>query len=144
YNKGLTLAEGATLSGTGTFAPAGMTLTANLADGFTTIALGNLLTRANNLELTLTGITVGTYTLFSGTVNGTFATMSIGGSSLTGAGGNFSGTVGGNAYSFTNADNQLVVTIPEPSTCALLAAGLIVLAALRRRHSSGCRRAANA
>ncbi|MEI6033272.1 MAG: autotransporter-associated beta strand repeat-containing protein [Verrucomicrobiae bacterium] len=136
YNKGLTLAEGATLSGTGTFAPTGMTLTANLSDGFTTIALGNLLTRAYNLELTLTGITGGTYTLFSGTLNGAFGTMTVGGSSLSGSGGNFNGTVGGNTYAFTNANSQLVVTIPEPATWALLAVSLIVLTALRRRHSS--------
>ena len=136
YNKILTLAEGATLSGTGSFAPTAMTLTANLSDGFTTIALGNLLTRANNLELTLTGITGGTYTLFSGTLNGAFQTMTVGGTLLSGSGGDFSGTVGGNAYAFTNANSQLVVTIPEPSTWALLAVSLTALRVLRRRRSS--------
>jgi len=134
----LALTENSTLSGTGSFAPTSMTLTANLTDGFATIALGNLLTRAHNLELTLTGVTSGTYTLFSGTVNGTFATMTIGGIAITSGGaGDFSGVVGGYSYAFTNSTSQmLIAAYPEPSTWALLAIGLGLLVIVRRRHSA--------
>ena len=135
----LALTEGSTLSGTGSFAPTSMTLTANLTDGFATIALGNLLTRANNIELTLTGVTSGTYTLFSGTVNGAFATMTIGGVSITNGGaGDFTGIVGGYSYAFTNSTSQLIIgATPEPSTWALLTFGLAALVIVRRRHSAG-------
>ena len=132
----LALTENSTLSGTGSFAPTTMTLSANLTDGFTTIALGNLLTRANNLELTLTGVTSGPYTLFSGTVNGAFATMTIGGVSLTNGGaGDFSGIAGGYSYGFTNSTSQLLIgATPEPSTWALLALGLAFLLLIRQRR----------
>ena len=135
----LALTEGSTLSGTGSFAPTSMTLTANLTDGFTTIALGNLLTRANNIELTLSGVTSGTYTLFSGTVNGAFDTMTIGGVSITNGGsGDFTGIVGGYSYAFTNSNSQLIIgATPEPSTWALLTFGLAALVIVRRRHSAG-------
>jgi autotransporter-associated beta strand protein len=138
FNKALLAVEGAVLSGTGSFAPTSLTLTAHLADGFTTLALGTTsLTKAGNLELTLTGVTTGDYTIFSGSaLAGTFSTMTIGGVSLTDAGGgDFSGLVSGANYAFTNATNLLVVTpVPEPSTWALLALAGGCLMALRRRR----------
>ncbi len=139
YNKSLTLAEGAVINGSGSFAPTSMTITADLTGGsFTTFALGSaLLTKAGNLELTLTGITTGTYILFSGgTPSGAFSTMTIGGVSLaSGGSGNFSGLAGSFNYAFTNTSNQLIVTVPEPATWSLLAGSLTLVLALRRRRA---------
>ena len=112
-----------------------MTITADLSDGFTTFALGaTSLTKAGNLELTLSGVTDGAYTLFSGdTLLSEFTTMSIGGVSLTSGGsGDFSGLAGGKSYTFTNSTNELVV-IPEPATWVLLALCLTTVLVRRRR-----------
>ena len=136
YNKALTLAEGAVIGGTGSFEPTAMTLTANLADGFIPFALGTTgLTKAFNLELTLSGLATGNYTLFTGSaLGGAFDTLTVGGTALTpGGGGDFSGTVLGTAYTFTNANNLLAITVPEPSTWALLAFSLTTALVLRRR-----------
>ena len=138
YSKSLTLAEGALINGVGAFAPTAMTITADLSNGFTTFALGTTsLTKAGNLELTLSGVSDGTYTIFSGSaLSSQFTTMSIGGVSLTSGGsGNFSGLAGGKSYSFTNSTNELLVAIPEPATWALLAFSLTTVMVLRRRRS---------
>ena len=140
YSGGLTLAEGAVINGSGAFAPTALTITADLSSGLTTFALGNTqFTKAGNLELTLSGIAIDTYALFSGSaITGTFSTMTIGGASLaSGGSGNFSGLVGGNLYTFTDASNQLIVAVPEPSTWgALLAFALTAMVLLRRRSRS--------
>jgi len=82
-------------------------------------------------------VTSGTYTLFSGTVNGAFATMTVGGVSIGGAG-DFTGIVGGYSYAFTNSNSQLIIgATPEPSIWALLTFGLAALVIVRRRHSAG-------
>jgi len=136
YSKPLTLAEGALITGSGAFAPTAMTITADLSDGFTTFALGTTsLTKAGNLELTLSGVSDGTYTLFSGSaLSSEFTTMSIGGVFLaSGGSGNFSGAAGGKSYTFSNSTNELLVAIPEPATLALLAFGLTTVLVLRRR-----------
>lgn len=138
FTKALTLAEGATVSGSGSFMASSLTLTADLSDGFATFALGTTsFTKDGNLEFTLSGITNGTYDIFSGSaLTGTFASMSVGGISLTSlGGGDFSGTVGGRDYTFFNATNQLTI-VPEPATWALVAAGLTVSMVLRRRRMS--------
>jgi autotransporter-associated beta strand protein len=138
FNKGLTLAEGSVVSGSGSFAPTALTLTADLSDGFTTFALGSTsLTKAGNLELTLSGITNGTYTLFSGSViSGAFSGLTIGGIALTNDGsGNFSGLVGANNFNFTNTTNELLISIPEPATWALLAFSLTTVMVLRRHRT---------
>jgi autotransporter-associated beta strand protein len=137
FNKALTLNEGATLNGTGSFAPSAITLTADLSDGFTTFALGTTdYTKSGNLELTLSGIANNTYTLFSGSaISGVFTTMSIGGVFLTPEGsGNFSGVVGENSYTFTDSNNQLLI-VPEPSTWGLVAFSLMTVIFMRRRRS---------
>lgn len=141
FSTGLTLAEGAVVSGTGVFTPTAMTLVADLSNGFTTFALDSTaLTKAGNLELTLSGVTGGTFTLFSGTaISSLFTTMTIGGVSLTsGGGGDFSGVVGGNNYTFTNSNNQLIVAIPEPTSALYILSGLgllIGIQSLRKRQT---------
>jgi len=140
FATGLTLAEGATVNGTGAFAPTALTLTADLSDGFTTFAFGGTsFAKGNGLELTLSGIMGGDYTLFSGSaLTGAFTSLSIGGNALTDdGGGDFSGTVGGFDYAFVNGTNILSVTaVPEPSAWALMAGGLAVVVILRRRRTA--------
>ena len=146
FNKALALTEGAILNGTGVtgaeFAPISMTITADLSGGaFTTFALGTTgLTKAGGMGFTLTNITAGTYTVFSGSaLAGNFSTMTIGVTSLGSlGGGDFSGTVGGFNYTFTDSTNVLGVTVvPEPATWALLAGGLTVVVVMRRRRRIG-------
>lgn len=140
FTQNLTLTEGAgaagsTIGGSGTFAASNMTILSNLSDDFSTFALGSAaLTRGGNLELTLSGITSGDYTLFSGgTIGGAFDTLSINGFALTSGGsGNFSGTTGGYDYTFTDSTNLLTV-IPEPTSLALLLGSLATAMLLRRR-----------
>jgi autotransporter-associated beta strand protein len=144
FNKTLTLAEGAALTGTGVsgaeFTPTALTITANLSDGFTAFAFGATgFTKDGNLELTLSGITEGTYGLLTGSaIGGDFDTVSVAGSSLAAQGGGvFSGAVGGFEYTFTDSLNQLQVSaIPEPSTFALLAGALTLVAVVSRRRRS--------
>ena len=141
FNKALTLTEGATLSGSSSFAPTSLTLIADLTGGpgsFTTFAVGTLAkSGSGNLELTLSGITNGTYTLFSGSLSNAFLTMTVGGTLLTNDGsGNFSGLAGSNHYTFTNGTEVLVVSVPEPATWALLAFSLTTVMVLRRRRHS--------
>ncbi len=138
FTQALSLAEGAVINGSGAFAPVAMTITANLTTGFTTFALGSAsLLKAGNLELTLSGITSGTYTLFSGgTLSGSYATMTVGGVSLvSGGSGNFSGLVGGVNYTYTNASNQLIVAVPEPSAMAFATFALTIGVIFRLRRS---------
>jgi hypothetical protein len=143
------LQEGATLissAASSTFAPTSLTLSGNLSDGWTTIALTNsggeatLLTKSGALTLTLTGINDGTYSLTSATgFTGTFTSANVNGGGLatTDGGATFTGTVGGFNYTFTNANDQLIiVAIPEPATWALLAFGLTTVMVLRRRRNS--------
>jgi hypothetical protein len=143
FNKALTLAEGAILNGAGVtgaeFTPTAMTITADLTGGaYTTFALGATgLTKAGNMEFTLSGITAGSYEIFSGSaLSGTFSTMKIGGVSLGSlGGGNFGGTVAGFTYSFLDSTNTLGITaVPEPATWALLAFSLTTVMVLRRRR----------
>jgi len=140
FSKALTLTEGAILGGSSSFAPTSMTLIADLTGGvgsFTTFAVGSF-AKAGNLALTLSGMTNGNYTLLSGSsLTGAFSTMEIGGTFLTNDGsGNFSGTVNGTAYTFTNSSELLGVTVPEPATWALLAFSLTTVMVLRRRRNS--------
>lgn len=135
FNKALTLAEGAALSGTGAFAQSALTIAANLSDGFTTFALGaTSFTESGNIELTLSGITAGSYTIFSGSAfSGAFGSMSIGGVGLGSlGGGDFSGVVGGFTYTFTDVTHTLSV-VPEPSTAILLFFGGLAMFALCHR-----------
>jgi autotransporter-associated beta strand protein len=143
FNKALSLAEGAILNGAGVtgaeFTPTAMTITADLTGGaYTTFALGATgLTKAGNMEFTLSGITAGSYEIFSGSaLSGTFSTMKIGGVSLGSlGGGNFGGTVAGFTYSFLDSTNTLGITaVPEPATWALLAFSLTTVMVLRRRR----------
>ena len=132
----MTLAEGAVIAGTGAFAPVSLSISGNLSDGFTTFALGTTsLTKTNTLAMTLSGITEGSYTLFSGSAfSGTFSTLTINGTALTNIGsGNFAGSVSGFDYTFTDSSNVLGV-VPEPSTLALAGLGLATLLWMRRKR----------
>lgn len=137
FTKSLTLAEGAIIDGTNGFTPTSISLTGDLSGGlFTTFALGTTsLTKAGAFDLTLSNIATGTYSLFSGSsIGGTFGTVVVNGIGLSDLGsGNFSGSVGGFDYTFTNATNQLAV-IPEPSAWALISVGLFALIVMQRRR----------
>ena len=130
-----------TSAASSSFAPTNLTLSGDLSDGWTAIALTNTagsgLTKGGALTLTLSGITAGTYSLTSGSgFSGTFSSANVNGSALTASGANFSGSdIGGFNYSYTNASNQLVVSaVPEPATWALLAFSLTTVMVLRRRQ----------
>lgn len=132
--KPFTLAEGAILAGSAGFTASGLTVTADLADNFTSIAAGSLFTKGGTLTINLTNVADGTYTLFAAPTAGAFSGVSIGASALAGSG-VFAGTVGGFDYTFTDSTGQLVIAaIPEPAAGALLA-GLFGLAAAARRRS---------
>lgn len=140
--RGLTLAEGAavtTSAASSGFAPTSLTLTGNLSDGWTAIALTNTagggLTKGGALTLTLTGITVGNYSLTSGSgYSGSFLSANVNGTALGASGSDWTGDVGAFTYSYTNSSNLLTVAvIPEPSTWALLAFSLTAVVVLRRR-----------
>jgi len=137
FTKSLSLAEGAIIDGTNGFTPTSISLTGDLSGGlFTTFALGTTsLTKAGAFDLTLSNIATGTYSLFSGSsIGGTFGTVVVNGTGLSDLGsGNFSGSVGGFDYTFTNATNQLAV-IPEPSAWALISVGLFALIVMQRRR----------
>ena len=138
FTKNLTLADGAVVSGSGAFTPSSLTITANLT-AFTTVALGaTSLAKDGNLELTLSGIADGNYTLFSGSaITGAFTSMTVGGVPLTlGTPGNFSGSAGGKFYTFTNS-SELLNVVPEPATWVLLAFSLTTVMVFRRRSSQG-------
>jgi autotransporter-associated beta strand protein len=139
----LILSPGAALSGAGAFAPASMTLVANLAGGnasFSSINVGTTsLTKSGTMEFTLSNITDGNYAIFSGSaLAGSFTSITVGGVALADLGaGNFGGTVGGFDYAFTNSTNTLgITTVPEPSTWALLGLGvaLLIFRGVKRRH----------
>ncbi len=141
FSKTLNLAEGALIDGTGAFTPTATTITADISDDFTTFAFGATgFTKAGNLELTLAGITDGTYSLFSGSsISGSFVTTSINGFFLTDNGaGNFSGLIGLNNFDYSDSTNQLVVTstIPEPGSFAALAGVMSALFVVGRRRRS--------
>ena len=140
----MTLQEGAavltSLAGS-SFTPTNLTLSGNLSDSWTAIALtnsaGSGLIKGGALTLTLTGITAGTYSLTSGSgFSGTFSSANVNGSALTASGADFNGSnIAGFNYSYTNVSNQLVVSaVPEPATWALLAFSLTTVVVLRRRR----------
>ncbi len=122
----LALGEGSALSGTGNFNPTAMTLTGNLADGFTPVTAGSTLTKAGALTFTLSGVTDGTYSLFTGSPASSFTSVNVGGSPLTFDGGDnlWKGNVGGFDYAYSDIANTLTVAIPEPKTWALIGLGL--------------------
>lgn len=144
----MTLQEGATVltSAAGSsFAPVSMTLTGDLSDGFTAIALTNTsgggLIKGGSLTLSLSGIAEGTYSLTSGSgFSGSFTSANVNGSALTASGADFTGSnIGGFNYSYINATNQLVVTaVPEPAAIALLTGGMGFLLLRRRGRSISC------
>jgi autotransporter-associated beta strand protein len=142
----LTLSEGAALTtsaASSSFAPTSLTLTGNLSDGWTAIALtasaGSGLTKSGALTLTLSGITVGTYNLTSGSgFTGSFSSANINGSALSASGSDWTGTVGGFDYTYTNTTNVLSITaVPEPHEFALAIVSLLgVMIFIRRRQAS--------
>ncbi len=74
------------------------------------------------------------YSLFTfGSQSGDFASVTVGLTGLTLNTGVWTGTdISGNSYTFSQLDGTLIV-VPEPATWALLAAGLVLAAAFRRR-----------
>ena len=145
----LTLHEGATLissAPSSTFAPTSLTLSGDLSNGWSQIALTNsggaatLLTRSGILTLSLTGITGGTYSLTSSGFGGAFTSGNINGTTsltTTDGGLTLTGTDGTWNYTFTNATDALgIAAVPEPQTWALLAFSLTTVMVLRRRRNS--------
>ena len=142
----LTLQQGATLitsAASSAFAPTSLTLLGDLSiwnvNPITlTNTAGSGLTKGGTLTLTLTGIAAGSYNLTIGTgFSGSFASANVNGSALSASGSDWVGTnIGGFNYTYTNIDNILLVTVPEPATWALLAFSLTTVMALRRRRNS--------
>ena len=135
----IALTQGATLSGTGAFAPTAIILAADLSSFTSVTVSAAMLTEAGHFSLELTHITTGSYVLFTGGANfaGAFTSMSVNGFSLVTPGsGDFTGSDGfGNSYSYTDSIHQLAVqAVPEPATWALLATGFSTIAVLRRRR----------
>ena len=132
-SKAFNLTEGATLNGSADYANNGTMVSADLSNGFSSIALGTF-AKAGSLNFLFTNISVGTYSsIFSGG-SGDFTSVSVAGTALGGGGDVFTGTVGGFDYTFTNSTNQLIVAVPEPATWALLAFSLTTVMVLRRRR----------
>ena len=133
----LALNKGATLNGTGAFAPTSMTITADLTGGPAggLISLSSALTETGRLVMTLTGITPGPYSLFSGgTLSGSFGALTVNGNVF----GGLSGSDGTFSYSFDGTNTLTIGGTPEPSTWSLLALGLAtVVVAVRRRRDEG-------
>lgn len=131
----LSLDEGASINGSGTFSPTSLSIDADLADGFDTFDLGAAsLSKDGEIALTLANVIDGSYTLFAGTTTGAYTSFIINGEALAAdGGGNFSGTVGDYDYLFDNATNVLSAAIPEPASFVLLAAGLFTVG-LPRHH----------
>ncbi len=126
----LSLGEGSALSGSGSFTPAAMTLTANLADGFTPITAGSTLTKAGALTFTLSGVVDGSYALFTGSPASSFTSVNVGGNPLAFDSGDslWKGTVGGFDYAYSDSANTLsVAAIPEPGTWIMVGIGLAFL-----------------
>jgi len=144
------LNEGATLSGTGSFTPSALTITGDLSGGtFTTITLDSALTKAGTLAFTLTNVVGGSYSLFGGTTTpgGSFASVSVGGTSLVNqSGGIFSAAIGGFNYTYDDNLNSLGISaVPEPAAWALAGIGLAFMLyrkrfarALGRRNGERC------
>ncbi len=137
--KTFNLAEGAVVSGLFT-ATGTTTVTANLADGFSQIASGLTFTKAGSLNLLLSNVGGGEYSLFTGGFAGAFASVSISGTALTDDGGGvFSGKIG--EFNFSYNDNVGINTltisaVPEPATYAFLAGlGILGFVVYRRRTS---------
>ena len=144
----LTLNEGAALTtsaASSAFAPTSLTLTGDLSDGWTAIALtasaGSGLTKSGALTLTLSGVAAGTYNLTSGSAfTGSFSSANINGNALSASGSDWTGTVGGFAYTYTNSTNVLNITaVPEPREFAIAITALLgSLIFARRRQARRC------
>jgi len=131
----LVLNPGSSLFGTGSFAPAGVTIEMDLSGGeplFSSISTGTAaFTKGGALEFSILNPVPGSYAIFSGSsVAGSFSSVAVGGVPLGSlGGGNFAGTAGAFDYAFNNSTNVLAV-VPEPSAVFLLAlAGLLALGA---------------
>jgi uncharacterized protein with FMN-binding domain len=144
-SSALILNPGASLSGSGAFAPVAMTLVADLTGGngsFSSINAGTTsLTKSGGMEFTLSNMTDGSYVVFSGSsLSGSFSSVTVGGVALSDLGsGNFGGTVGGFDYAFTNSTNTLgITTVPEPTTWMLVGLGgvLLIFRVLKSRQAS--------
>lgn len=135
--KAIAVTEGASIGGTGVLTAANLTFNADLGNGLSSVSLGSAFAKGGELSLSLTGITDGTYTLFSGTsIGGSFTGVRLNGTLLDGSGNVFSGMVNSISYTYTDNLNQLVVSaIPEPSSFAVLVGfGALGAVGLRRRR----------
>ncbi|MEZ0217364.1 MAG: beta strand repeat-containing protein [Rariglobus sp.] len=138
----LTLAEGSALAGAGSFTPGSVNVTANLADGFASIAAVSGLIKSGTLTFNLTNIAAGDYSIFSGgTPTGLFTGVSVAGTALGTADSSatFTGSDGTWNYVFTNSTNLLSITtsaVPEPSTYAVIFGSFVLGAAVIRRRKA--------
>ncbi|HSI08466.1 MAG TPA: autotransporter-associated beta strand repeat-containing protein, partial [Rariglobus sp.] len=138
----LTLAEGSALAGAGSFTPGSVNVTANLVDGFASIAAVSGLIKSGTLTFNLTNIAAGDYSIFSGgTPTGLFTGVSVAGTALGTADSSatFTGSDGTWNYVFTNSTNLLSITasaVPEPSTYAVIFGSFVLGAAVIRRRKA--------
>jgi fibronectin-binding autotransporter adhesin len=134
FTSALTLTEGASLAGSGVFSPTGLTISGDLSDGrFTAISLGaSTLELPDSLALLFSNLAVGTFSLFNGSIGGSFTSVLINSTTLDASNG-FRAAVGEFEVLYL-AENNALQVIPEPSAFAPLA-GLTAfgVAALRRR-----------
>jgi hypothetical protein len=117
----------------------GLTLDVGAANAGKLDATGIELTYAKPLTLNITSATpLASYNLFTlGSAAGTFDSVTLAGSfteSMVGVGGVWTATTDGRDFTFTESTGVLSITVPEPSTCALVALGSIAfLWTLRRK-----------
>ena len=135
--KALTLSEGATINGSGAVTAAGVVYNADFINGFTSVSVGSSFSKGGEISFNLTNITDGNYALFTGTsIGGSFTSVRVNNTALTGSGGVFSGMVNSLNYTYTDSSNLLTISsIPEPASFATFA-GLALLgcAGARRRR----------
>ena len=138
FTSPLALNKGATLNGGGAFAPSLIALAADLTGGPGSALINKTaatsLTQAGTLTLTLTGISVGIYNLYSSNsnVSGAFTSLNVNGT-------DFAGLTGSDlnyTYTLDNTLKQLdIAYVPEPSSWMLFGFGVAFLLLGRRRQS---------
>ncbi len=126
----LSLAENATVNGSGSFTATNLTIVGNLTGGtFTTINSTGSFAASGALAFTLTNTVAGTYDLFStNPASFSFTSVSVGALPLVDSGGTFTANDGLFSYTFVNGTDALqIAAVPEPGTWILVGLGLTFL-----------------